>query len=475
MQQDASTELMPPKTTRSRWVRFAFALAIGAIILFMPAPPGLSRISHAVLAILVFSVGLWMLQVMNNGVASVLMMGLLIPAGVKPSLALSGFTTSGFWILLVVLFYGCAMHRTGLARRISFYILSLFPGTYPGLLTAFFVIGTILALGIPSMTVRTAIMTPIAWALVQSLGLAPRSRGAALITLTAVEMAVLPGTEVLYGSLLGPVTVSVFQIRNFPVSWLEYAQILFLPTFALCVMVLIANQFVLRPEAKLKASPEFARDALRTMGPISRAELITALTVAASILFWATDRVHHLPAYFIGMLALALFAMTGIIRDQDIGTGISWTLILFLGGIFGLANIVQEYKLTDWLAGYFLPVAEHIAASTVVLLLVVAVAMYLLRFIDPTGFIALPVLFLPLSALIGSTRLTPLMLVAPMLLAASPFWMPYQNIWIAMGEEITGGQAFSPSQRVKAAVVYAVACLITIVLSVGYWRLFGWL
>ena len=54
-----------------------------------------------------------------------------------------------------MLFYGFAMKKTGLAERISYYILSLFPGTYGGILTAFFVIGFILALGIPSMTVRT--------------------------------------------------------------------------------------------------------------------------------------------------------------------------------------------------------------------------------------------------------------------------------------------------------------------------------
>ena len=52
---------------------------------------------------------------------------------------------------------------------LSYYVLSLFPGTYPGILSAFFVIGLVLAFGIPSMTVRTAIMVPIAWALVKSL------------------------------------------------------------------------------------------------------------------------------------------------------------------------------------------------------------------------------------------------------------------------------------------------------------------
>ena len=40
-------------------------------------------------------------------------------------------------------------------------------------------LGIVLALGIPSMTVRTAIMVPIAWALVGALGLERRSRGSA--------------------------------------------------------------------------------------------------------------------------------------------------------------------------------------------------------------------------------------------------------------------------------------------------------
>ena len=44
-----------------------------------------------VLAILLATVVLWVSQAVNNGIASVLMLGLLIGAGVKPSLALSGF------------------------------------------------------------------------------------------------------------------------------------------------------------------------------------------------------------------------------------------------------------------------------------------------------------------------------------------------------------------------------------------------
>src|SRR5579862_2802122 len=198
----------------SKWTWLAIAVAVGAAIALLPTPTGLSRIAQLVLAITGFTVILWASQAINNGVASVLMMALMILVGIRPPLALGGFGSPPFWTLLAVLFYGFAMKKTGLAERLSYYILSLFPGSYSGILGAFFVIGFVLALGIPSMTVRTAIMVPIAWALVQSLGLPNRSKGSALIILTTVEMAVIPGIAFLYGSLAGPIVAKSFDAKH---------------------------------------------------------------------------------------------------------------------------------------------------------------------------------------------------------------------------------------------------------------------
>ncbi len=185
-----------------KWGWLAVAILVGLAVAYMPTPQGLDRMAQLVLAIIAGTVVLWAAEVMNNGVASLLMMGTLMAIGVRPLLtvpvtndisgALSGFSDGAWWTLLVVVYYGFAMKKTGLAERIAYYILSLFPGTYSGVLSAFFLIGLILSPLIPSMTVRTAIMAPIAWSLVQTLGLKPRSRGSALIMITVIEMAVVP-------------------------------------------------------------------------------------------------------------------------------------------------------------------------------------------------------------------------------------------------------------------------------------------
>jgi di/tricarboxylate transporter len=470
----------PPRSAGKTLFLLAIAVVAGLAILFMPTPENLTPTGQRVLAIIAFTVALWALQVVNNGIAAVLMMALMITAGVKPPDALSGFSQGSWWILAAVLFYGCAMKSTGLAQRISYYILSLFPATYTGILSAFFVIGVVLAMGIPSMTVRTAIMVPIAWAVVQSLEIKPGSKGSALIILTTVEMAVIPGVGLLLSSLNGPVIQSVFQARNLPLSYFEYAAVIGPPTLVICVLIIIANQIVLKPESPLTVASGFAKQQLRAMGAMSQFEAITAGVVVLSIVMWAMPgtwhpelKFLHQPSFVVGMIGLAIFGFVGIIKDSDMGTGVSWTLLLFIGGVFSLQTVVQAVKITDWLGGYFIPVALHLTYNPFLLIAVMAVSVLLLRFIDPTGFIVIPVLFLPLVGVLMKAGINPLVVVAPMTVASAPFFLSYQNFWIAMSEGLTGGKAYTGKQRFTAATAYAVIVVGVLVLSVPYWKLIG--
>jgi len=464
----------PPGLTTAKWIWLGVAIIVGLAIAFSPTPEGLTRIGQLVLAITAGTVVLWATEVMNNGVASVLMMALLIAVKIPPPRALSGFADPAFWTLLAVLFYGFAMRKTGLAERLSYYILTLFPGSYAGILSAFFFIGFVLALGIPSMTVRTAIMAPIAWAMVQTLGLAPRSRGSALIMLTVVEMAVVPGLAFELGSLNGPVVLKMFADKQLPITWTGYAQVMTVPTLIMCGLILGLNYLFLKPEAPLRASSDFSRSKLAAMGPVQRPEMITALVVGVSIFLWATTgKLHSLPTFAVGMFAMAVFALSGILRDADIATGVSWTLLLFLGGIFGLGNVIVDTKITVWMAGLMLPHVGSLISTPILLLIVVLLAMLALRFLDPTAFIAMPLIFLPLQEPLAKAGIPPLVLTAPLLLASAPFWMTYMNFWMAMGDSITQKQAFSKMQLFNVANIYAISAILALVAGVFYWRAIG--
>lgn len=461
-----------------KWVPLLIAIAVGLGIAYAPTPAGLTHPAQVVLAILAFTIVMWAAEVVNNGVASVLMMALMIASGVRPlgvvngtvTGAFSGYADPAFWILLTVLYYGWAMKKTGLAERISYYILSLFPGTYAGILGAFFTIGLLLAMGIPSMTVRTAIMAPIAWALVQSLGLPPRSRGAALIMITVVEMAVTPGLAFELGSLNGPVVIKMFGAAHLPLSQGAYAKVMTVPTLILCGLILLLNQLLLKPEEPLRASREFARKGLAALGKFKRPELITSLVVGASIVLWVTTK---LPSFMVGMFGMAVFALAGILRDSDIANGISWTLMLFLGAIFSLQNVIPEYHITNWMAGLMVPHVQSMVGAPILLLVFLSLVMLALRFLDPTAFIALPLVFLPLVEPLSKAGIPPMILTAPLLLCSAPFWLPYTNFWIAMTEGITQRQAFNRGELFRLASIYAFSAIVACVVGYFYWRMIG--
>jgi di/tricarboxylate transporter len=239
------------------------------------------------------------------------------------------------------------------------------------------------------------------------------------------------------------------------------------------VALIFLNRLALKPEALLNVPASFGRERLNALGKITRDELITAAVVLGSIAFWATDRYHHLPSFLIGMFGLAVFALSGIVRDKDISAGISWPLVLFMGGVFSLAGVVQEYKVTDWLAALVLPSVTNLVGIPVLFLLVVGLVMYLARFLDPSGMLAIPMVFLPVVEVAARAGIVPLVTMAAILITSVPFWASYQNIWIAMGENITEGLAFTAGQRARLATVYGIVALAALALAGGYWKMMG--
>src|SRR5690348_6852343 len=78
-----------------KWVWLAVAIIVGIIVAALPTPQGLDRTGQLVLAIIASTVIIWATEVMNNGVASLLMMAALMAVGVRPMVVLPGGTISG--------------------------------------------------------------------------------------------------------------------------------------------------------------------------------------------------------------------------------------------------------------------------------------------------------------------------------------------------------------------------------------------
>jgi di/tricarboxylate transporter len=451
----------------------AIAAAAALAIKLQPQIGQLDPTGQSALAVMVFGVGLWVADALNPGITAVLTLGLLIIAGVPSNVALGGFAGGAFWILVSVLFFGTAMDKTGLARRISYRILLIVRPTYAGVSLAFLLIGFALTLGVPSMTVRTAIMVPIAVALVHAIKLPMPSRGAALIVLGAFEMAVLPGCAVLTGSLWGPFVAGLFANTGLPITWIDYARVMALPTLVWCGLVVAANVVVMRPPPASGMNRNLVRGEMEKLGAMSAAEVKTAAIIGLSVLAWALQPWHRIPPEAIGMVALAALFATRTLVAGEIGTGIPWALAIFVGGMLSLTTVMSTYKINVWLGSYIVPTVQPFVASPYLLVVVLSLAVAAMRFVDPIGFITIAAFFLPLAKFVADRGVPPLVLTAMIVLPTHVFWFSYQNIWIAMTDGISRNSAYTGADRFKLASVYFAVTIGALWIAVVYWRLLG--
>lgn len=481
--QDTSNVALSPTTTQedesrgstilrlnSRLVGFAAAIAV-AVSLFLVTRT--QRVeSRAVISVLGLAIVLWMCSVFETYLVGLFLLALLLMVGVPPDIVFAGFAASPFWLLLAALYFGFVMKKTGLARRIGLLTLRLFNPSYATILFGFFLTGTILSLAIPSFTVRIAIMVPLAWSIVGGARLQARSIGSALIVISAFEMAVLPGYATLTGSINGLLFSALFQRMGIAISWLEYSRAAAVPAFICSLAVLGGNLMLFRPAQQIGDCP-FVSAELATLGRLTREEKWTLVIISSSLGLWATQSLHHINEACIALLALIALFATGVMLAGDFEIGIPWRLLIFSGVIMSLVKVIPSYGIDKITSSILLSRLQPYLTNMIIVLLLVPLTMFLIRFFDTTGFLAAMMVFIALYEHLNKVGFPPVLLAVATLFSTMPFWFLYQNFWFAMADGLTDQKAFTPSQQAKMATIYAGAIVLSLVISIGYWYAVG--
>jgi anion transporter len=447
-------------------------IAAGLLLFLEPRLHHIQSSTRAVISVLGLSVVFWVFQVFENHVVGLLMCALLLLVGVPPNLVFSGFAASTFWLLFVALYFGFAMQNTGLARRVALTVFQFFKPSYMSILFAFFLIGTLLSLGIPAFVLRIAIMISLAWSIVKSASLPERSAASALIVISAFEMAVIPGFGTLTGSTIGVLFVPLLRGLGLQISWVEYAKTAAIPVFMCSILVLAGNLLVIRPEIQL-GSGFFPSRELSEMGKLSRDEKWTLLIISGSVALWATQRFHQIDEASIALFALIALTIAGIVKPQDFEKGISWGLVIFIGTTITVLRVMPAYGIDKLVGGIIIDTVSPYLVNASAALVVVAVAVFVLRIIEPAGAVSTMVVFVALYGPLMKLGISYVVSEVAAILAFTPFWFLYQNIWLVMSDGLTEHRAFTAKQQVKLATIYAVAVILTLIICFGYWRAIG--
>ena len=167
------------------------------LLLLIPTPPELSTAGHRMLAILVFSVIIWMTEAVAYPVSAGIIMSLMAfllgtaPNMVNPSkmlgtsgalkMALGGFSSTALALVGAALLIAAAMMKTGL------FVLSKIGAKTHHVLAGVICVGFVLSFFVPSTTARVSCMVPIVMGIIAVFGVPRKSKFAAIMLIAVAQ------------------------------------------------------------------------------------------------------------------------------------------------------------------------------------------------------------------------------------------------------------------------------------------------
>ncbi|MBF0508517.1 MAG: anion permease, partial [Deltaproteobacteria bacterium] len=117
---------------------------------------------HQILAVVFVTLGLWIFRdsTLAYFAGGAILLGGSLAFNLPLATVVSGYTSSGIWVLIPALFFGFALVKTGLGKRIAYFVLKTFEPTYSSVILSWVIIGVALSALTPSITVRLAIVMP---------------------------------------------------------------------------------------------------------------------------------------------------------------------------------------------------------------------------------------------------------------------------------------------------------------------------
>jgi sodium-dependent dicarboxylate transporter 2/3/5 len=368
-----------------KWIFIGIALACFAAILLLAPPVSLTEtigksVNHATgkptypaamatgkpamaaVAVLVFSLILWVTEALPFHITGFLALVLLtfLRVGSYTDIIRTGFGNDIVVFFIGVLAITAFISKSGLGKRISAIILSITGNNTKLIILGFLITGTILSMWITDMAVAAMLM-PLAKAILEEEGCRPKESNFGKALMIAVAWgALIGGIGTPAGTGANPIALQFLStmagIKLTFVDWMIYG----VPSAILMVLpawwVLL---FFFPPEMKkLKISREQLRKELASMPPVNREEKITIFVFGLTVLIWMFS---PLLQDMIGMvieislpvlITICIFFLPGMSKAKwkEIESDIDWAGILLIVSGLSLGTYLYRTGAAEWLA-----------------------------------------------------------------------------------------------------------------------------
>ncbi|EFT4965966.1 DASS family sodium-coupled anion symporter [Salmonella enterica] len=340
----------------------------------IPCPVDVTPQAWQLLALFIGTIAAIIGKAMPIGAIAIVAIMLVAITGVthpgKPSAALndalSGFSNQLIWLIGLSIMLSQSLLKTGLGARIGYGFIALFGKRTLGIAWALTLAETLIAPVTPSNTARGGgIIHPVMRAIAESLGsqAGDRENGATGRYLALVNYNINPISSAMFITATAPNPLIVSFLTKgtdgvLNMTWGMWAIAALLPAVVSLVVMPIVIWWLYPPAVtRTPDAPQFARQKLTALGPLSLAEKITLAVFILLLCLWA-----GVPAMLMGsgwtvnptsaaLIGLSILLLTGVLSWDDIlKCRGAWDTIVWFAALVMMADFLSKLGLVGWLA-----------------------------------------------------------------------------------------------------------------------------
>lgn len=396
--------------------------------------------------------------------------------------ALSQFSSSLIWLVVVAFMIARGFIKTGLGRRIALMMIKLLGKRTLGLAYGLAFADLILAPAMPSNTARCGgVIYPIADSLSRSFESYPENESRRKIGTYLVSCIgnVNDITSVLFltaytGNLLIAKLVSTM---GYEFTWGSWLLAMVVPCIVSFIIIPTLIYYIIKPEIKQTPNaPELAQQQLSQMGKIQFGEWVMVFTVVVLLVLWIFGNRLGVNATTTSFVGLSILLLSNVLSWEDIKSEKgAWDTLIWFSALLMMATQLQTLGFTAWLGQVIGDSVTDTIGSThwVVLLIVLNTIYFYLHYFFASGnaqIAALYTVFISVAITLG-VPLAPMVLTMAISSGLSCSLTQYTH---ARGPILFGAGYVPTGVWWKTGFIVSVINQI-IILSVGlvWWKMIG--
>lgn len=267
------------------------SIATGVLLWFVPAPAGVSKNAWQLLSIFLATIVGIITQPLPLGAVALLGLGAcVLTKTLTFAAAFSAFGDPIPWLIALAFFFARGFIKTGLGNRIAYQFVKLFGSSSLGLGYSLVFSEALLAPAIPSVSARAGgIFLPLVKSLCVACGSntgdGTENRLGSWLMLTCFQTSVISSAMFLTAMAANPLAANLTQSTiGQAISWMDWAKAAIVPGLVSLLVVPLLLYIIYPPTIKSSPdAPKLAREKLEKMGPMSKNEIIMAITLLLTV------------------------------------------------------------------------------------------------------------------------------------------------------------------------------------------------